>query len=76
MKNDKELNNLIKRIEFTEKAMEETLIVLQTLNKIFIDKGIYDIEKFHDLMEKVSNDDTTNFTYRDTINKLKENSEE
>lgn len=76
MKDDEELNNLIKRIEFTEKAMEETLIVLQTLNKIFIDKGIYDIEKFHDLMEKVSNDDTTNFTYRDTINKFKESSEE
>lgn len=70
--NEKISNNLLQRIELTEGAMEEILIVLQTLNKIFIEKGIYDIDKFHALMEEVVKDEKTNFRYRDNINKVKE----
>lgn len=70
--NEKLLNNLLKRVELTEDAMEEILIVLQTLNKIFTEKGIYDIDKFHALMEEVAKDEKTNFRYRDSINNAKE----
>lgn len=70
--NEKISNNLLQRIKLTEGAMEEILIVLQTLNKIFIEKGIYDIDKFHALMEEVVKDEKTNFRYRDNINKVKE----
>lgn len=69
--NEKLLKNLLQRVELTEGAMEELLIVLQTLNKIFIEKGIYDIDKFHTLMEEVAKDEKTNFRYRDNINKVK-----
>ncbi|MFT8314839.1 MAG: hypothetical protein ABF633_11415 [Clostridium sp.] len=74
--NEKILNNLLQRVELTEGAMEELVIVLQTLNKIFTEKGIYDIDKFHALMEEVAKDEKTNFTYRDNINKVKESFKE
>ena len=74
--NEKILNNLLQRVELTEGAMEEILIVLQTLNKIFIEKGIYDIDKFQALMEEVAKDEKTNFRYRDNINKAKESLKE
>lgn len=74
--NEKLLKNLLQRVELTEGAMEELLIVLQTLNKIFIEKGIYDIDKFHALMEGVAKDEKTNFTFRDNINMIKESLDE
>ncbi|AGK97207.1 hypothetical protein [Clostridium pasteurianum] len=74
--NEKILNNLLQRVELTEGAMEELVIVLQTLNKIFTEKGIYDIDKFHALMEEVAKDEKTNFRYRDNINKVKESFKE
>ncbi|WP_010233499.1 hypothetical protein [Clostridium arbusti] len=70
--NEKLLKNIMAREEFTEEAMEEVLLVLQVLNKIFTEKGIYDIDKFHALMEEMGKDEKTNFRFRNNINRLKE----